>query len=268
MICFVWLALCHWRPASYTHCLVGSGLKCAACTSLCLHSGGKVSSVDMFCSGDRRFEFCLSNLSSIFGRSCKVLRVWWSSRLMLLSLYVHVCWCYQVRVMTKKCAVYVKPHPSIDRRNRHLERRVSTSEEWVVDYCASHARVSGPAKLDHHTFQGYAFILFLFLLFGMQYLAGIMSVIQKFCLWSTLVLPIIPSPRMSFNLWVLWFAGTFVVDTSPPFEVIGCSCCPRWRSDRWSAPGRGTRGTQSFSPLFVLTGSAPWRRISAASSNL
>ena len=42
MSCFLRLTLCHQCTASYTHCRVSVGLKCATCTSLCLHSSGKL----------------------------------------------------------------------------------------------------------------------------------------------------------------------------------------------------------------------------------
>ena len=42
MSCFLCLALCRQGSALYTHHRVGAGLKCAACTSLCLHSGDRL----------------------------------------------------------------------------------------------------------------------------------------------------------------------------------------------------------------------------------
>ena len=42
MICLVCLALCQQHPASYTHRRVGFDLTCSACTSSCLHLGGRL----------------------------------------------------------------------------------------------------------------------------------------------------------------------------------------------------------------------------------
>ena len=61
MICFVCLALCQRRPASYTHRRFGFGLKCVACTSSCLHSGSRL----------RRLVTCSTAATAVSSSACQ-----------------------------------------------------------------------------------------------------------------------------------------------------------------------------------------------------
>ena len=61
MICFLRLTLYNRRPASYTHRWVGSGLKYATCTSLCLHSGGRLS----------RLLVCSAAATAVLSSACQ-----------------------------------------------------------------------------------------------------------------------------------------------------------------------------------------------------